>query len=502
MTKAGAELDASVSRPRLTGGNLYALARCERRLWLDAHESHRARPPTDFELQLRERARAHARRVREGIPGLVGPILKYGEPLAPAAEETRRLLRESRAPLDQPVFLSDDGARVALPALLYWDEGGAVIADIRLAESVDRKPEIPLQLAHAAALMEETTGITPSRLEIIGGKGLPIAIAAPAREAYEAAAARAKALLDPEAAEPALLQSHSECEGCPYYEHCWSRAERERWVQVLPSVQKRHVPILAALGVRTLEDLTARTPESLEAVKGLGKFGRLMAHEARAFATGGPVWMATPQVPPGRPAVWFDIETDPDDETHGIAVYLWGIGYEGASGGLESESVLRGALEPEGGDPDEEVWRRFLARAAAVIARWPDAPWLHYANNERTWVRKYAERWGDPDGTAALLLERLFDLHAEVVAKSLRLPLRSYGIKHVAKHLGFEWSNPEAGSQWSVVQYRRACRAGDPAERTRLLDEIVRYNADDLGALRTLWIWLESTRVAGAALQS
>ncbi len=72
----------------------------------------------------------------------------------------------------------------------------------------------------------------------------------------------------------------------------------------------------------------------------------------------------------------------------------------------------------------------------------------------------------------------------------MRLPLRSYSIKYVAPWMGFEWRNPEAGSEWSLAQYHRARHAETEAERERLLAEVSDYNADDLWAMRAVWGWL------------
>jgi predicted RecB family nuclease len=85
----------------------------------------------------------------------------------------------------------------------------------------------------------------------------------------------------------------------------------------------------------------------------------------------------------------------------------------------------------------------------------------------------------------------MYDLHGEVIVPCLRLPLRAQGIKHVARFVGFAWTNPDTGSQWSIAQYRRARLARDAAERDRLLAPIAEYNLDDLRAMRAVWDWIE-----------
>ncbi len=91
----------------------------------------------------------------------------------------------------------------------------------------------------------------------------------------------------------------------------------------------------------------------------------------------------------------------------------------------------------------------------------------------------------------------MLDLKREL-DRCVRLPLRSYSIKHVAPWMGFEWRNPEAGSEWSLARYHRARLAGDPEERERLLAEVAEYNADDLWAMRAVWRWLRENAPADA----
>lgn len=471
----------------VTAQSLFTLARCERRLWLDTHDPSGKREPTEFERDLRDRSRDHQRWFRSTVSGRVGPLWRYGDPVEPAAREALRLLRETRAPLDQAPLLSRDGERLGVPDLLYWDGDGLVICDARLAESVLGKPEIALQLSHFAELLEESAGITPARLEIFSGRGERLTVPRLSPEAYARAVQTARRVMSPDAAQPSVLLSHSDCEACPYYEPCWKRAETEGRIQVLPSVRRNLMPILESLGIRTMEDLAGREPESLM-VKGIGRYGPPMVHDARAFVTGEPQWLNDPGLPSGRPCVWFDLESDPQDEQHGTHVYLWGLAVEPEHGEARAEGIQsRGDS-----DSDEDTWRRFLARAGEILDRWPESCWVHYSITERTGVKKYVERWGDTGGVAERLLARLFDLHGDGVMKCVRLPIRAYGIKHVARHLGFEWSAAASGSQWSVAEYRRAQNARDLEERDRLLAGIARYNADDLWAMRAVWRWLEA----------
>jgi len=469
---------------RISANTLYQLEKCERRLWLHRHAPGEAAPPGDFDRLLWARGEEHERRVRESFVGLVGPLWRSGQPLAPAAEETRRLLRESRAPLYQPALLSRDGRRAGVPDFLYHDRGGVVIREAKLAVHLETHPEIALQMTHYARLLEDWAGIPPARLEITNGRGDVLEVPPLGAGAYEERLERAAALLG-EGPEPDLLLAHSTCVECPFYDHCWRRAAAERRVEILSGVWTNHVPVLRGMGIRTVEDLAAREPHSM-AIPGLGRLGVAMVHEARAHRDRAPVWLAPPRLPLERARVWFDLEGDPETQEVEGTIYLWGLAVDEGAARPRAEAIL--ATPEQGGD--RGAWERFVARALEIFRQFPDAVWVHYASYERTWVRKYVERHGAPGGFRERMEGALFDLYSRLLA-SLRLPLLSYSIKHVAPYTGFAWSILESGSDWSIVQYHRARETRDPVRRAALLDEIARYNADDLWAMKSVWEWME-----------
>ena len=246
--------------------------------------------------------------------------------------------------------------------------------------------------------------------------------------------------------------------------------------------------MLRAEGVRTFHELAARAPGSF-ARRELREAAPALLNEARAFATGAPVWLRDPALPRDRTPVWFDVESDAEGERAEVPVYLWGLAVERAEPVFEP---ILSELTPEG---DADAWRRFVARALEVFREHPDAVWVHWHHAEPMWLDRYIARHGAP----AAFVERmrapgtLLDLHHRL-ERCVRLPLRSTSVKFVAPWLGFRWSNPDADAAWSTAQLHRARATKDPAERQQLLDEVARYNADDLWAMRTVWRWLEAQR--------
>jgi len=119
-------------------------------------------------------------------------------------------------------------------------------------------------------------------------------------------------------------------------------------------------------------------------------------------------------------------------------IYLWG-----------AQVFARGRRVPSSGewiwdDGDEKCWKDFLALAAGIFNQYGDAPWVHYATYEATNIKEYIIRYGDPDGIAARVQANLLNLHP-ICKGSVILPIPSYSLKVIEKHIGFKRSQTEYG---------------------------------------------------------
>ena len=433
---------------------------------------------------LGDRSRALEERIAAAIPDLAGPLQGSGLSFEEAAAESVRLMRETKRPVRRPILASADGLRTATPAFVLREGDALVVRDVRLAHRPETRRDNRVRVAFAGWLARELTGLPVARLELVNGLGHVTEVEPEPDEELARLTARTLELLT-DAPEPDMLLAHSHCQHCDHYAHCWDRAEAERRIEVMPAVTRARAELLRAEGVRTVDELAARTPESFRKRELREAAGALLS-EARAFATGAPVWLRDPALPRGRTPVWFDVESDSDGERAEVPVYLWGLAVEHSEPRFEP---ILSELTPEG---DAHAWRRFVARALEVFRDHPDAVWVHWHHAEPMWIERYIARLGAP----AEFVERmrtpgtLLDLHHRL-ERSVRLPLRSTSVKYVAPWLGFQWSNPDADAAWSTAQLHHARATSDPDERARLLAEVARYNADDLWAMRTVWRWME-----------
>lgn len=117
-----------------------------------------------------------------------------------------------------------------------------------------------------------------------------------------------------------------------------------------------------------------------------------------------------------------------------------------------------------------------------------DISFVHWANYERSKIDLYVNRYGDRDGLAARVKANLLDL-LRIMSKSVCLPLPTRSLKEVEKFVGFERQLPGSGD-WAIAKYIRAAEVGDPEAAQKVLDEILQYNREDLGATWAVYRWL------------
>ena len=142
-----------------------------------------------------------------------------------------------------------------------------------------------------------------------------------------------------------------------------------------------------------------------------------------------------------------------------------------------------------GPDGDRECWFTFLANAKGIFETYGDIPFVHWAPYEQTYLHRYVERFGDPEGIAARVGANLLDL-LTVTRESVVLPLPSFSLKVVEDYVGFERKEAEYGGAWAMATFIEATETSDEGKRKELMDKIVAYNKEDLEATWAVFKWL------------
>jgi predicted RecB family nuclease len=285
---------------RVTSGTLLKLLDCDRRLWLSERGRTKSGVRTEHDDMLGGRSRSLEDRVAESLPDLAGPLLGPGMAFDAAAHESLRLLRETRRPVRRPVLVSADGRKSATPAFLLREGDAIVVRDVRLSHRPERQRVNRVRVSFAGWLVHQLTGFEVARLEIVNGLGEVVTVEPEPDEELAGLTERALALLD-SPVEPGTLLGHSHCQHCDHYDHCWDRAEAEHRVEVVPAVNRHRAALLHEEGIRTYDQLAERAPESFGNAD-LRGIAPLMLAEARAWATGAPVWLQPAATKPAASA--------------------------------------------------------------------------------------------------------------------------------------------------------------------------------------------------------
>jgi predicted RecB family nuclease len=382
---------------------------------------------------------------------------------------------------------------VGLPDFLIREGDGYVIRDSKLTRRVEKShPEIHCQLQTYGWLYQQNLGVPPASLQVHAGTGeivdLEYAGAEAVLEMFEELLALKSA--DGEPYEPV---GWSKCGACGYRERCWPAAEARRDVALVAGVDQGLSRALRDEGVESYDQLLERFAEpSLAAVEyAQGKRTRRVGDKAagraltmaRAMAEGRDIVLSPPAVPQSPNYVMFDLEGLPPQLDELEKIYLWGLQVFGEEGG-EFECAVAG-FEPVG---DREGWEEFLDIAGAILARHGDIPFVHWATYERTKLDMYVERYGDRDGIAGRVRANLLDLHP-IVESSIALPLPSYSLKVVEKHVGYERTLEDVAGDWAMAAYIEATEKGEPV-RSELMTRIKDYNREDLEATWAVLQWL------------
>jgi len=130
----------------------------------------------------------------------------------------------------------------------------------------------------------------------------------------------------------------------------------------------------------------------------------------------------------------------------------------------------------------------YLGSAASRIA--------HLSYSQHRWVLPIPlppVRFGDLDGIAQRVRDNLLDI-LPITKNCVALPLPSYGLKVVERHVGFERGLADFAGDISIAKYIEAVETEDVQLRDEIMDQILKYNQEDLEATWAVLVWLKAMR--------
>ncbi|WP_447972000.1 TM0106 family RecB-like putative nuclease [Nitrospira sp. Kam-Ns4a] len=482
----------------LTAQALYNLTKCAHRVYLDANGDPAEKSEVSSFVKLLWELGLQTEREYLALLGDLPVADLQALPVDEAWRETRRLMGEG-APLIYQGCLRD-GVDLGRPDLLLKHEGMPSKLGPYLYEPIDIKAgkgweerdgkrtkfkeHYAFQVLFYRMLLERIQGALPPLARIINVDKQVEAFDPAAFQAdFEQALAAARRLTaGTETSEP-VLGSH--CQLCPWLRKC------ERWVteQSDPTglffVGRQKFQLKAA-GLRTIEDIARMDVAAYLApgkrIAGLGeKSLRRMKTRAQVRLAGRPEIRPGYRFPREAREVYFDIEDDP---TRGVT-YLFGLLIKDRDGEPRFDYVLARR-------PDEE---EIAARAFwAFLATAEDDVYYVYSHKERTTLRQLMERYALDPAVFDRYRAREYDLYQKLIVEHSDWPAYSYGIKQIAKLIGFSWRDPDPSGANSIAWYNEYL--ADPSNEAALM-RILRYNEDDCRAMLAIKNYFERAAAPG-----
>jgi uncharacterized protein len=477
----------------LTDEVLFNYQRCPRRIFLDRYgdRDQRSRPP-DYLQKLRQDSFLHQREVLSVAP--------FYEPSYPRRDwvagstATTLLMQQGvdriangvlQVTLDNGIHLvSCPDLLVKQPGHSIWGDWLYAPIDIRLG----KRPKLDYQVAVAfhTYVLATVQGMWAENCWLIlrqrGTYAVSLVDVLPRME--EILQGCMETLLQQQ--EPEVFISHSRCDLCHWFNHCYDAAQSDRHLSLLPGVTPSRYAHLKALQLKTLETIATAPPKQLESLPGFGAQvaqrlvkqaqstlqNRAIAHVETSASPPVPL-LSTFELPTANIELYFDIEAAPEQNL----VYLHGVLVVDRLAQTETFCPLLAEHHADEG----KVWNQFLE----LVLRYPNAPIFHFCPYEVQTVKRLGQHYGTPSYLIEPLLHRFVDLHERVTRIAI-LPVESYALKPIARWLGFNWRDAEANGAQSICWYDQWLATGDRA----YLEAILRYNEDDCRATYRVKDWL------------
>ncbi len=164
--------------------------------------------------------------------------------------------------------------------------------------------------------------------------------------------------------------------------------------------------------------------------------------------------------------VYLDVEGLPDRDFY----YLIGIRIP------TSQGVIQHSLWADSTAEEKRIWTDFLG----VLSKVESPVLMHYGSFETAFMKRMCERYGEPtDGSGpAKAIASAVNL-VSVIFGQVYFPTFSNGLKEIAGHLGFRWSDSTASGVQTIARYHEWTASREPSVKQSLCT----YNTNDCEAL-------------------
>ena len=287
------------------------------------------------------------------------------------------------------------------------------------------------------------------------------------------------------------------CDLCHWFDTCKSRWTEEDHLSQVANITKIQIKKLESAGVTTLKSLAQLDSAGAVPKMNSDTLARLRSQAAlqlQACESGENKLELLPieagqlrgfaRLPePNAGDLFFDMEGNPLEE--GGLEYLFGVYY------FDAGKPQFKAFWAHNRQEERLAFEDFIDFVVAWLRVHPQAHIYHYAAYEQTAVKRLMSLHGTREAEVDNLLRRqkFIDLY-KVVREGLRVSEPKYSIKNIEHFYLDKRMGDVTNAGASIVYYERWKETGDP----KLLEDIERYNFDDVRSTHGLRQWLLTLR--------
>jgi predicted RecB family nuclease len=269
-----------------------------------------------------------------------------------------------------------------------------------------------------------------------------------------------------------VLTLNDHCRECEFRSRCHAEATAKDDLSLLRVMSEAELRKHRGKGIFTVTQLsyTFRPRRKGKRARGEGQ-PHHAALQALAIRDSKTYVMGKPEVPDRPARIYLDLEGG----TNAAGVYLLGA------------LVVRGdAVRMHSFWADDHAQEEELLRQLLGVVGGEDFALFHFGGYERAFLRRM-RRQARRKGPVDRLLANAVDV-LSLIRSNVYFPVHANGLKEIARHLGFAWTDPEASGLQSIVWRRRWEQGRNDSLKQRLLG----YNAEDCAALRLVVEHLET----------
>ena len=409
-----------------------------------------------------------------------------------------------------------------------WGPYHYEVADTKLARHV--KAGAVLQVCSYVEQLERTQGVRPENMKIVlGGSAREtaslrvddfMAYYRAAKARFEAAVLDEDQALRPASPSATYPEPVEHCGVCRWASLCAQRRRDDDHLSLVAGITSRQRTALVTREIDTVvrlanspipfdPPLDGSSAASVERVREQARIqvaGRNLPKPIYELLTPGPGQPIEPErglamLPPPDPGdLFLDLEGDPYAFDDGVD-YLFGV--------LDVGGTFTPIWSFDPDHPGEvslagekDGFETLVGMLIERLDRYPNMHVYHYASYEPTALKRLMGRHATREDEVDRLLRGgvLVDLF-RAVRQGLRASVESYSIKRIEPLYGFEREVELRDAGSSIVAFEEWLELGEgDRPSSDILDEIARYNRDDVVSTARLRDWLESLRPELAAL--